>query len=383
MKIEQGIWTPTDGLDIFEDHQIHNDAQLVLYFGSTDILKDVSAYELLKARYPQAIIAGCSTGGQIIGTQISDESIVFTALYFEKTTVKAFSDNLYNLEDSFAVGKSLGDKLKGEGLAGVVVLSKGLELNGSLLVGGIREGINVGREVPISGGLAGDGDRFQETWVGFNELFDQTGVVVIGFYGQDFAMKTGACGGWDIFGPERLITKSEGNILYELDHKPALELYKRYLGEEAKNLPFSGLYFPLAIWPNNQEEKAFVARTPLDVDEKTQSITFAGDMPKGYKAQLMWGKFDSVTEGAGQAAREAFHETLHEYETFSLLVSCLGRRALLGQRTIHEVELVTKILGDNNKRLGFYSYGEIAPHANTGESVLHNETMTIATLYEK
>ena len=72
-------------------------------------------------------------------------------------------------------------------------------------------------------------------------------MVAVGLYGEHVKLGHGSKGGWDTFGPERIVTKSDGNVLYELDDKPALALYKEYLGDRAAGLPGSALLFPLAL----------------------------------------------------------------------------------------------------------------------------------------
>jgi hypothetical protein len=113
-------------------------------------------------------------------------------------------------------------------------------------------------------------------------------------------------------------------------------------------------------------------------------MTFAGDIPQGWTAQLMRGHFDRLTAGAADAARQA-RSKLGAGENdprFSILISCIGRRLLMGQRTADEAEAVGVELGPDTQRLGFYSYGEISPHAKSGMCELHNQTMTITTLAE-
>jgi len=381
MKVEQGLWTQSQGLALHNNEGLGDKAQLVFYFGCRLLIEKYPIYETLKSAYPHAEIVGCSTGGEIIGNEVGDETLVFAAIYFEKSQVKSAFVEITNSDESYAKGRVLGEKLASEGLVGVIVFSKGLEVNGSELTRGLREA--VGKSVPVSGGLAGDGFRFEYTLVGSNQHLTRNHVVAVGLYGHSIEFATGTSDGWSEFGPERVITRSEGNVLYELDNKPALDLYKKYLGDEADNMPGSLLYFPLAIWPQGSDSDAYVIRTALDVNEADQSLTFVGDVPEGYSSRFMWGKFDSVTEGAGKAANESIRDNFKDYTSFSLLVSCLGRKALMGQRVVDEIELAGRVLGSNNHRLGFYSYGEIAPHSQRGESVLHNETMTIATIYEK
>src|SRR5204863_489588 len=148
---------------------------------------------------------------------------------------------------------------------------------------------------------------------------------------------------WDPFGIERKITNSSNNILYELDGKSALDLYKKYLGDEVKSLPGSALLFPLAIRPD-QSSEPFV-RTILSINEQEKAMVFAGNVPKGWYAQLMKANFDRLVDGAGYAASLSKDVLGEKTSDLAILVSCVGRRLVLDQRTEEELEIVSQVLG--------------------------------------
>jgi hypothetical protein len=266
------------------------------------------------------------------------------------------------------------------GLRGVLLLSDGLAVNGSALVAGVNATVAEG--VVVTGGLAGDGSRFQATWV-LDGAEPRRGVVsAVGLYGDRVAIGHGSKGGWDKFGPERKVTRSKGNVLYALDGEPALKLYKTYLGERASGLPATGLHFPLALRASASDDKTLV-RTILSVDEAEQSLTFAGDVPEGQLVQLMRANFDRLVDAAGEAARHA-REPLGEArgDTLAIAISCIGRRLVLGERIEEELETALDDLPANARQIGFYSYGEICPFAS-GPADLHNQTMTLTTIAER
>lgn len=300
---------------------------------------------------------------------------------FERTKIRSALETVSSAADSRACGRKIGEKLQAPDLAGIFVLSDGLNVNGSELVAGITD--IVGHKVTLTGGLAGDGSEFQETLVGANCAPHSHTVAAIAFYGNAIRIGHGSAGGWDVFGPRRRITRSKGNVLFELDGEAALDLYERYLGDEAKNLPGSGLLFPLQIndprHPDNQ-----IVRTILAVDNKQRSMTFAGDVPEGWSAQLMRGNFDRLAEGAADAATQARDGLADGQDAngVAVLVSCIGRRLLMGQRTVEELEAAGAVLGTRLAQVGFYSYGEISPQAISGICELHNQTMTVTTITE-
>jgi hypothetical protein len=380
MQTTQYLWEKESGWDSYGTTNKLN-PQLVLFFGSTEALSDSRRFEEISEMFPNATLVGCSTAGEIIGDEVFDDSIVATAIEFQKTPIRVATLLIDTMASSYAAGLQLAQELKGDDLRGVFIISDGQTVNGSDLVEGLAE--LLGQNVIITGGLAGDGARFEKTLVSCNGAPEPGRIVAIGLYGDAIRIGHGSVGGWDSFGPERKITRSEANVLLELDGKPALQLYKQYLGEQAEELPGSALLFPLMIRPGTQASTTGTVRTILSVSETANSMTFAGNVPEGYTAQLMMANFDQLIDGAAAAADHALMGSLSaDSETLAILVSCVGRKMVLGQRIGDEVESVQEILGSNTRQIGFYSYGEISPHVEMGNCQLHNQTMTITAISE-
>jgi hypothetical protein len=376
MRAKQFVWSAAAGWS--GDNSEREQTNLVIYFGSRRALADAARFNELRAIFPKALVLGCSAGGQIHNNDVLDDEIIAIAVRFSATTLKLVSEPVDGARGSHACGMAIGRALKSPDLAGVFVLSDGLTVNGSALVAGITT--EIGKHVPLTGGLAGDGAEFAQTLVGANDAPRTHRVAALGFYGSAIRIGHGSAGGWDVFGPRRRITRSSGNVLLELDGQPALDLYERYLGEEdAKGLPGTALLFPLQI-RNPQRPEHDIVRTVLAVDRATRSMTFAGDVPEGWTAQLMRGNFDRLSAGAADAARQA-QAGIGAGDSVVILVSCIGRRLLMGQRTSDELEAAAAELGPT-MRLGFYSYGEISPHAASGACELHNQTMTVTAFHE-
>jgi len=354
----------------------------VLYFASRAALQsDASIYAGLREKFPLACLIGCSTGGQICGDDMDDETPVAVAVKFERTRLKFHAAEIAAGADSRAVGREIGERLDAADLAGIFLLSDGLAVNGSELVAGIVAAI--GSLAPVCGGLAGDGSQFAATLVGADALPRANVIAALGFYGDKTVIGSGSAGGWSVFGPRRVITKARDNVLYELDGQRALDLYLRYLGpEDSAELPGSALLYPLRIRdPENTAEE--IVRTVLGVDFDEGSMRFAGNMPLGWSAELMRGSRDGLVAGAGAAARQAIaSKGPRSGEGLAVIISCIGRRLLMGQSVYEEIEAASSMLGGRYHKIGFYSYGEISPHAATGAPVLHNQTMTLMTLGE-
>ncbi len=352
---------------------------LVLVFGGsrTTQLHHDPLSEVLAA-FPHSIVTGCSTAGEIIDDAVYRDTLAVAIMRFDTTNLRQAHEFIAAPEQSYEVGQRLAQRLVADNpeVRGLFVLSDGVRVNGSTLVSGLTDGSD--GTLLISGGLAADGELFERTWVIVDGEPQPGYVNVIAFAGPDIHIGHGSRGGWDIFGPERRVTKSTGNVLYELDGQPALQLYKSYLGERASELPASALLFPLAIRLSGGENRQLV-RTIVALNEDDQSLTFAGDIPEGSLAQLMRANLDRIIDGAHLAARETGIGSAPP--TLAVTISCFGRRLLLGRRTEDEIEAVRAALGDQVDLIGFYSYGEISSVA-PGACDLHNQTMTITTFWE-
>lgn len=378
MKIETLLFEENDWIKESGDieHNNHNDVNIVFVFGDTQAIKDEKRFHEIKLRYPNAHIVGSSTSGNIVAAEVSSYELTATAVLFENSSVEV-STLTFNDDDNIEeLSKSLISNLDQKNLKHIFIISDGLLINGSQLARGIN---NVSNKTPVTGGMAGDGDRFQETYVIANGVAKQRTLVAVGFYGENLSVGTGCFAGWSEFGAQRVITKSKDNILYEIDGEPALDLYKKYLGDLAKELPNSGLRFPLSIKEN--EKSPEVIRTLLGIDEKEGSITFAGDVPEGYAARLMKADIDVLIDGAGKAAKSIIQA--NNKTALGLVVSCVGRKIVMNSLVDDELEEVQEILGDNVKLTGFYSYGEISPFKEDIQTCqLHNQTMTLTIIYE-
>lgn len=368
-RYAQGSWSePFPDLD--------SERTLVLAFAAPSYAERPELFEALAAAYPRSAVVGCSTSGEIDGTRIRDHSITVAVVRFDRTRVRYAQAHLQSAEHSFAAGGVLAEKLDSEDLRSVLVLSRGHDVNGSELIRGINA--KLAESVIVTGGLAGDGDRFGKTFVIADGKPRGDAVVAIGLYGEHVRVGHGSKGGWDTFGPERVVTKSKGNVLYTLDDRPALALYKEYLGERAAELPGSALLFPLSL-RLSQDATDSVVRTVLGVDEATQSMVFAGDIQTGSYAKLMRANFDRLILGAQAAG----HAALRDYPppALCIAISCVGRRLVLGERTEEETEAALEELPAGTEQIGFYSYGEISPHTQ-GRCDLHNQTMTLTVISE-
>ena len=360
------------------DCEPHANADFVLYFGPNEIIGEDRFQGALRKAHPDARIVGCTTGTAICGVDLCDDAAFALACSLDRGAVKLAHSDI-SRESSYDAGAKLAHDLNGPDLAGVILFCDSLNVDGIALLEGMRA--NLPRGVAIAGGLASDGSAFERTIVGADCAPRERFVAALGFYGAAMVINQGCAHGWDVFGPPRRITKAAGLELFELDGKPALDLYERYLGPDAAELPAAALRFPLLIEnPDNASEQ--VVRTVLDVDRERRSMTFASPIPEGWSARLMRGALDHLTEGARVAAEQAAGKSVQTDGGLALLISCVGRRVVMGQETADEVEAVSSQFFSGLLQAGFYSHGEISTSSSDEKCGLHNQTMTVVTIQE-
>jgi hypothetical protein len=363
--------------EINNENMDFNEAQLVIGFGSRELLSQGSFLEEIKKKTPNAQIALCSSAGEIFENEVLDDTISLVALQFKSTSLKTAQVSIDDCSSSFEAGRALVQNLSQEKLKLIFVLSDGGKVNGSELVRGMESLKNSG--VLITGGLAGDGTKFEKTVVGLNQKPESGNIIAIGFYGDKLVLSHGASGGWETFGLERTVTKAKANVLFEIDHKSALDIYKKYLGKYADELPESALHFPLSI--RLEEEQEPIVRAILSIDNENKAMTFAGDIPEGSKVRFMKANFDRLIDASTDAATSCL-KISKDTPKLAILISCVGRKIILGNRIDEEVEAVSEIFGNHTTLSGFYAYGEISPLKPFANCELHNQTMTITCINE-
>ncbi len=368
-KVKNGAWRL--------DHAHTLTTPLVLVFGDRFLLENATIYDEVRQMYPDGELVFGSTSGEILGAEVLDNTVTVTAIEFAKTSYHIVNKNFMDYKNIEALGSAISKEFDKEGLRHVFIVSDGSFVNGSGLIEGLESDADFTSS--ITGGLCGDGARFEKTLASHNENPKQGEVVAIGFYGPTLEVSYANYGGWTPFGPERTITRSVGNVLYEIDGKPALDLYKTYLGEKAAELPQAALLYPLRV--QQSEDSEALVRTILNIDEEENSMILAGDVPMDAKVQLMMSTMDDIANGACNAAKQAMAGRDKSPE-LALLVSCVGRKLVLAGRVEEEVEEVVDIVGQQAKVTGFYSYGEMAPFTGSNACQLHNQTMTLTLMSE-
>ena len=374
MIIETLAFTDTQWQKFEQKILTKESVDLVFVFGDIDTVEKYNHYKLLQTFYPKAQIIITSTAGNILDTSIDTYSAVATAICFNKAYVKACSLQIGSNSTKDKIQHSI-NSLQNDDLKHLFLFGPGIQNEANFL-----DTLEIKAGVTISGGFAGDAFRFDHTYQQLNNQGSQNTFIIIGLYGSTLHIETSSETGWQEFGSQRVITKAKKNIIYEIDNQPAIELYKRYLGKRANDLPKSALRFPLSI-KDHQNDKSRVVRALTQINQDN-SLTFSAEIKEGSIVKLMKTNVHNTLDSAFLAAKKI--RPFNSNSSLTLVISCCARRNVLKQFSEEEVELIQDILTTKTQLIGFYSYGEIAPiHKIEEKSILRNHTLTITTIYEE
>lgn len=360
------------------DPSMDSKETLVLLFSSIGQEKRNDALKDLYNAFPNAYIIGCSSSGEIYQEEICHHTLSVMVIRFERTRLALASVSIEAVSETYQAGEALARQLLQEDLRHLFLLSGQWEIDATALTGGINAALP--SSVPATGGVAGDDMKRGSSWILYGSKVAHSEVAAIGFYGSSIRIGYGCQAGWDRLGLERKVTKIRGKELFTLDNKPALEIYKRYLGERAKDLPSAAMLFPLAILDDRGEELKI--RDIFEINESNQSLILNDSISEGTYVSLMFANFNRLVDGAYSAAKEACASGFREdLDTAVIAISCIARKQLMQQRTEEEVRAVLEALPPGSHMVGFYSNGEISSSRSKLCS-LYNQTMTLTVIQE-
>ncbi len=323
-------------------------------------------------------MVGCTTAGEISTGGFGTDSAVLAGVFTDQIDFHVASVEGLG-EDPLGAGRRVARELPRE-VSYVQIFSDGLTGNGCAILRGIASVL--GEDVPIAGGTAGDGGRFEQTWQYHGPRVLTDAVVAIGFSG-DFKVGTGVRSGWSPVGTVKIVTRAHENVVYELNGEPALDVFKRFLGKHADKLPAVGVEYPLGIVSRPGvpgEEEYHLIRATMSVGREDGSISFAGEIPEGAAVRLTCGDNDSILKATEEAVRLALTDLGDTSPRMVFFYSCMARSIVLGRRTKEETEVLHRTLGKRLPVIGFYTYGEFCRLRAGGPSLFHNETATVSVI---
>ena len=324
------------------------------------------------------MVFGSTTVGEIFadeqhGANEKEESIVCMLLDIDPS---AISLRLLQIEDSryYEIGKRVGAWAKEQySNPAIITVTSGLDFDND----GYSQGIvSTGVEY-IFGGAAGDDLILKDTFVFSKENFSAHGIIVLVLDLEKIEIMGTRAFGWTGIGQERVVTKADKNIVYEIEDKPAIDFYKKYLNVTSDDMPQTGIEYPLEVRLKNGQ---IVYRAILDIDEKSGALVFAGHVEEKSKVRLSSAKGKAIIPYVKESIEEALAKQENFEPEIGLLFPCCSRKQVLGEYAIEEIEAIYKIT--QVPLVGFYAYGEIGAFPNGGNA-FHNETFVTALLRER
>ena len=337
-------------------------SQLIQIFTSEiDTKKISSLLKKLTSDFPNAIIIGTTTAGEISHAKMYDDSTIISLSLFKTTKLSVKYVKNINTKSGQKLSKTICSKYT----KAAIVLSEGLtgeDYEG--FVKGIKDKNN---KLIIAGGLAGDNFKLKNTYIFLGDKLYNKGAVAVSFSGKYLFADNKYNLNWTPIGKEFTITSVDGNIVHQIDNVNAVEVFEKYLGKEifndnAKALPdFQLLY---------KEGETIVARTPLTVDGK--SLVFAGNIKEGQVVQFGFSNASNVVSGS-----DSLGKTIQKKPAEAIFIySCIARKTLLGKVLENEFSSFEHIA----PTAGFFTYGEF--YSTNTTNALLNCTTTILILSE-
>lgn len=353
----------------------NSNADLILVYGSLSLLEEPLLLTNLHGAYPNALLAGCSGAGELINGEVFDNSIVYSVFEFEQTTVRQARKKITaGTDDEFDSGKALLSELLDDDLVAIMIYSEGISIDCDELIKGARE--IIGDDIPLFGGLAADSNAFEYSVVLDSDGVYDDSVVAIGFYGKQFNVNSVS----SIFnqnGIEIDITASDGNIVYEINGEPASEVYEKFIPNRGDLSLSTWLFYPVLVLDNESKQPLY-CRTIHDYKTENKYLLAAGSIPEGPAKVISLVDSKDIIVDANKVSKKLKNQP----GEFAFVISCAGRRAIMGDEWMNESSRIQKNIGDIPS-MGFYSFGEISINNMKSHTVLHNHSLTIVTISEK
>ena len=333
------------------------DSILIQVFSGEEKEKFQELLSSLKKMFPRATVIASSTDGEIHNDKVLLKSTIVSISLFDATEVKiAYSDE----SESFLMGERLAKKLVTPRTKLLIAFADGILCNGEEFLNGV---FSVAADVKVAGGLSGDNAKFENCYIGCDDSFYERGAVAVALDSDILQVESFYDFGWTKIGVAHTITHSDKNRVYTIDGMPAVDFYKKYLGENiAASLPVTGVEFPLIIQKNSID----IARAVLHKYDDG-SLSFAGNVMEGIQVYLGVGDKNKIMQ------YHLGHKTL-AVESF-YIYSCMARRRFLNKLIEEELKPFAHLAPVS----GFFTYGEFYTDA---KPELLNQTLTAVSLSE-
>ncbi|MFZ0491330.1 MAG: FIST N-terminal domain-containing protein [Salegentibacter sp.] len=329
-------------------------------------------------------VLGATSCGEFINEQQTDGEIAMLLMEISKDLYslefEKIEDDQMELATQSLANKAL-QKFKNPALilCSTAINRKTEFFDGHKMVSTLKK--SLGPEKVYYGGMAGDDWSMNGTFVFANENETDSGIAAIVLDGDKIQLNGMAINGYKPMGISRTVTRSKGNLLYEIDGKPAVEMYLKYLGKNDQQDDLDvfkdvSVEYPFIV-ERDQNETVLVSTR--DINEEENALVTDMDMPEGTNFWFAQPPgFDIVEEILEKAAM--IKESQKTKADALLVFSCAGRPPLLGPMVTEENEGLARIW--NAPMAGFFTYGEYG-RAYKGKQNFHSGACCWVALKEK
>jgi len=352
--------------------------QAGLLFAAVD-MEHAEMLEAIHEAYPDLALIGCTTDGEISSQGgFLEDSVTLVLFAAEPGQIAAGLGRDVAADPVRATSEAVAAARAGLGgdASFCITTPESLTTSGVTILEGLKAAL--GKAFPIFGGLAGDQWRIQQTYQFFGTEVLSDAVPLL-LFGADVLFAHAVDSGWKPVGHQRIVSRVEGNVVFELDDEPVLDFYERYLG--AQRYEMVSAEYPLAVFA--EDGSGYYLRSAFQMDAESRSIAFFGDVPAGSTVQLTETTSDAIIEAARTATKRALDAYPGSEPRGILVFSCAARKAILGVNTERELTAVEAGLTEPLPVAGFYTYGEIAPLRAGGETHFHNATFSILVVGDR
>jgi diguanylate cyclase (GGDEF)-like protein len=349
-----------------------DDTSKVVFQIYTEVLDDTTIDPLCQAieqNFPDALYFGCSTSGNIVDCELSENVTVVCTIFEDPTTqIKLLQYDLHQ-QSVDSITKAIVDESKRNPWVKAVEMYFTIPEGSST---SFCEGLKgIDPNVKIFGGVSCSDDITSDDCCVFSKVGEcsDRGIVVVFYGGEDFYVDAIKITGWKPLGRKFIVTKSEGCVLQELDGIPAYDVYNKYLNiNNDENFFYNTLEFPLFYEHNDTT----ILRVPV-ASNPDGSITMSSDINVGSVVRISYGDPKTIVasiEEDSKKIREFHPDVVH-------IFSCAARRTFWNQsQPTYEIYPFKDIASS----VGFFSHGEfIRENDNLNQ---HNVTLVISAMRE-
>ncbi|EJF07802.1 hypothetical protein ThvES_00001410 [Thiovulum sp. ES] len=334
---------------------------LVQIFSGQGTVGLMKSSAIIEEELPNAKIIGTTTAGEISDTEVSTSKIVVSISSFVATTLKG--ELFIGTLDSFSCGQKVAETLFTPKTKLVIIFTDSSPVfNVEDFLDGVT---SANRNVVIAGGIGGNNGKSTGIAVSFGSIFTLRGIVAIAFESDVLEIRNDYNFNWQPIGKEFTVTKAKGNTLLELNRVKAIDVYKKYFGEES--LLDTGLAFPLI----RKKRGTLIARAMLKINDD-ESLFYGGNFKVGEKVRFGVGNIGLILEDSKLSSSKLENQNIEAV----FIYSCIARFRLLSKQIEFEISPFKNIAPTS----GFFTYGEFY-HVKNRNSLL-NQTMTYVALSE-